>query len=201
MQQSAVIFDFDGTITEPYLDFDRIREDIGLPPGPILEAIDRMADTDRERAVDILHRHEQEAAENATLRRGAAELVDSLHDAGRPLGVLTRNARRWVTIVIEKHGLQLDTLRTREDGAIKPSPEGVLDLCRQLHADPKQSWMIGDHLYDLQSGRQAGAKTVLVAPEHERSAIHEEWAHEADFSVGCLTELAEILAIASSVER
>ena len=35
----AVIFDLDGTITQPYLDFDGIREEMGLEKngGPILE--------------------------------------------------------------------------------------------------------------------------------------------------------------------
>ena len=40
----AVIFDLDGTITEPYLDFDAIREEIGLGKngGPVLEAMEKM---------------------------------------------------------------------------------------------------------------------------------------------------------------
>ena len=39
MGRSAVIFDLDGTITRPFLDFDAIRREMGLPHGlPILEA-------------------------------------------------------------------------------------------------------------------------------------------------------------------
>jgi len=42
MPIKAVIFDLDGTITQPYFDFDAIREEIGLPrdSGPILEIIE-----------------------------------------------------------------------------------------------------------------------------------------------------------------
>ena len=37
----AVIFDLDGTLTEPVLDFDAMRAEIGLPEGvPILEQLD-----------------------------------------------------------------------------------------------------------------------------------------------------------------
>jgi len=35
----AIIFDMDGTLTVPVLDFDRIRSEIGLPAGPILESL------------------------------------------------------------------------------------------------------------------------------------------------------------------
>ena len=37
--RSVVIFDLDGTITEPYLDFDTIRAKVGVE-GPILEAME-----------------------------------------------------------------------------------------------------------------------------------------------------------------
>ena len=41
MTIKAVIFDLDGTITEPFFDFDAIRKEIGLDDsdGSILEAI------------------------------------------------------------------------------------------------------------------------------------------------------------------
>ena len=41
MTIKAVIFDLDGTITEPFLDFDAIRRQIDIPPeaGTLLEAM------------------------------------------------------------------------------------------------------------------------------------------------------------------
>ena len=40
----AVIFDLDGTLTIPLLDFNRIRQEIGISDGfPILEALATMA--------------------------------------------------------------------------------------------------------------------------------------------------------------
>ena len=40
----AIVFDLDGTITEPFFDFDAIRAEMGLAKdaGPVLEAIDKM---------------------------------------------------------------------------------------------------------------------------------------------------------------
>ena len=34
MQIKAVIFDLDGTITQPFFDFDAIRKEMGFPPTP-----------------------------------------------------------------------------------------------------------------------------------------------------------------------
>ena len=38
----AILFDMDGTLTQPIIDFAAIKHDIGLGNGPILEAIVRM---------------------------------------------------------------------------------------------------------------------------------------------------------------
>ena len=44
MKIKAVIFDLDGTITKPYLDFDKIRQEMGLAAdaGPLLEIMEKM---------------------------------------------------------------------------------------------------------------------------------------------------------------
>ena len=45
----AVIFDMDGTLTKPCLDFDAIRAEMGLSGEPILEAMARMTPDERAR--------------------------------------------------------------------------------------------------------------------------------------------------------
>ena len=56
MPVKAVIFDLDGTITEPFFDFDAIREEIGMSrdAGPILEAMQKMPLGERKGAEQIL---------------------------------------------------------------------------------------------------------------------------------------------------
>ena len=80
--QSAIIFDLDGTLTRPYLDFDAIRAEIGLPSGPILEGIERLPETQRSRAHAILSNREREAAENSELQEGAREVIAAIRRAG-----------------------------------------------------------------------------------------------------------------------
>jgi HAD superfamily hydrolase (TIGR01662 family) len=188
MNRSAVIFDFDGTLTEPYLDFDALRAELSVE-GPVLEAMERMDPLSREQAEATLLRYEDDAAANATLQDGALNVVDTLRDCGHPVAILTRNARRTVNLVLERHGIQVDALRTREDGAIKPSPQPVLSLCEELQAEPRQSWMVGDYLFDIMSGRAAGTRTVLMVGDKPMP----DYADQAHHVIRRLPELLDLI--------
>lgn len=188
MTRSAVIFDLDGTLTRPYLDFDAIRKEVGIESGPILEAVAAMDGARRRRADEILQRHERRAADNATLYNGAVEVLATLAKRGHPLAVLTRNARRNALQVLTKHGLHVDTLRTREDGPIKPSPEPVLSICAELGTEPEQSWLVGDHLMDMKTGLAAGTHTVLMIGDEPVPTFADQAEH-------VIRELLELLTI------
>jgi HAD superfamily hydrolase (TIGR01509 family) len=188
-RRSAVIFDLDGTLTVPYLDFDAIRAEIGIASGPILEALTAMDATTRRQAEGIVRRHEEEAAIHSVLQDGAAEVVAACRRRGHPVAILTRNARVFVDRVLGDHGILVDAIRTRNDGAIKPSPLPVLSICLELEADPRRSWVVGDYLFDIQSGRDAGTKTVLMIGTGEPPAF----AGEADYVIRKLPDLLSIL--------
>lgn len=49
----------------------------------------------------------------------------------------------------------------------KPSPGLIEDACREHNLDPLRSWMIGDMLDDVEAGRRAGCRTVLIDNGHE----------------------------------
>ena len=171
-----IILDFDGTLTKRYLDFDAMRAEIGVE-GPILEAMEGMDEQGRQRAEAILARYERDAAENATLQEGAVEVVAECRARGHPVAILTRNARATVDIVLSAHNIVVDAIRTRTDGAIKPSPEPVWSICQELGAAPERSWMVGDHLFDIITGEAAGTHTVLMvgdgpAPDYAGRADH-----------------------------
>lgn len=184
-----VIFDLDGTLTVPILDFDAIRAEAGLPPGPILESLADMEENARRAALEVLHRHEHRAAHGSELHQGAKRTLDALRAAGWPVAVVTRNARQWTEIVMRKHDLTIDALATRDDGVIKPSPEPILRLCRQHGCDPRASWMVGDHLFDIQSGRSAGCTTVLLLS----GAAKPDYAGEADHVIAALPDLLDLI--------
>jgi len=187
--QAAVIFDLDGTITRPFLDFDKIRAEIGLENGPILEAVRAMSCEPRKRAEAILERHEWVAAKNATAHDGARDVVEACRNAGFGVAILTRNARAMVEHVLDLLNISVDAIRTREDGFIKPSPEPVWSICRELSARPDESWVVGDFRFDLEAGRSAGTRTILMIGD---SGLP-EFAHLADHVIRRLPELLPIV--------
>ena len=187
----AVIFDLDGTITEPFLDFDSIRIQMGLAPdeGPILEIMNA-ADPDRRKEMeDMLHIHEQKAVEQSTLNLGVENTLQTLRDKNIHIGILTRNKRDNAIGVAEKHNLEFDAIVDREDGPAKPDAFGVLKLCEQFNVEPAETIVVGDYLFDLQSAKAAGAHAVLLRNHHNT----DKFAEYADFVIDKFEQILEII--------
>jgi HAD superfamily hydrolase (TIGR01549 family) len=191
MSIKAVIFDLDGTITQPFFDFDAIRKEMGLDKnsGPILEAMQKMSPRQRKDAEKILHYHEQKAVTESKLNNGAKETLESLNKAKIKIGILTRNKRRNALAIAKKHGLQFDAVVDRDDGPVKPDAFGVLRICGKFGIQPQETLMVGDYLFDLQCARAAGAIAVLLT-NHERA---DEFAEHADFCIETIDQIIEII--------
>ncbi|MHC4713855.1 MAG: HAD family hydrolase [Planctomycetota bacterium] len=185
----AVIFDMDGTITEPLLDFPRIKSEIGLPPDRgLLESIAAMNEVARGRAEGILLEHELAAASTSTLNPGVREALDKIVSTGLKVAVLTRNCRRGVEIVSARHDLRFDSIVTREDSAPKPDPDGILLASRQMGVRPTECILVGDYEFDMRAGRAAGAITVLFSPDGRAFPT------KPDFTIGSMAQLPGIVA-------
>jgi HAD superfamily hydrolase (TIGR01549 family) len=158
----AVIFDMDGTLTRPYLDFRAIRAAIGVPE-PLLENMLAIPPgPDRDRAFAILDRFEEEAAEASELNDGARDVLAFLASRGIPSGLVTRNSRRSTDRVLRKHALTFGIVVTREDAPVKPAPEPLWMICEKLGVKPPQALMVGDFKFDIAAGRNAGTRTALL---------------------------------------
>lgn len=189
MKIKAILFDLDGTITRPFLDFDLIRSEMGGFEGPILEAMAHMTAEEHRRAEEVLHRHEFVAAERSQLNHGVHELWDWMRSHDLKIGLVTRNQRLSVARICELHDLSFDAVFTREDGPAKPDPFAVQSVCRQMDVDPHDTLMVGDHLFDLVCGKRAGAGGVLITT----SENHRDFHYEADYIIDSLTELPAIV--------
>jgi len=185
----AVIFDLDGTLTEPVLDFDAIRAEIGLPERmPILEQLETLTAAGRARAEEIMLRHERAAIAQATLADGCADLLGHLRGMEIPMAILTRNVREVVETFARMFAFEFHAVYTREDGPPKPSPHGARLLCQAMGVDPAATLAVGDYKYDVIAGRDAGCRTVLV--DRDGLAAHQlvEWG-SPDLVVKSLREL------------
>ncbi len=158
----AVIFDMDGTLTRPTLDFPAIRAEIGLGE-PLLETMIALAaGPERDRAFAILERHEERAAEVSELNDDVPEVLSFLESHRVPAALVTRNSRASVRRVLEKHRLGFEVVVTREDAPAKPRPEPLWLICERLGIPPAAALMVGDFKLDILAGRNAGTRTALL---------------------------------------
>lgn len=185
----GLLFDMDGTITEPMLDFAAIKYEMGIGDSPILEAIATMQDDRRATCESILLRHELAAAHGSTLNAGCMELFSWINRRQLPTALITRNSSQNVQIVLTKHGLRFGTLISREDSVPKPDPRPILLACDRLGISPANAIMIGDGRYDIEAGTAAGIRTIWISHGRTRTFAAEPWREVND-----LVELKSFLA-------
>lgn len=163
----GVIYDLDGTLVDSELDFAAMRAEMRLPEGvAILEAMEQMSLAEQARCEEILHRHEAAGAERATLLPGVKELLTAGSQRGWSQAVLTRNRSTLAAAVLARLGLAelLDPVIAREHGPAKPDPWAVHHICDHWGLTPAAVVVVGDYHFDIEAGRRAGARTVLVGP-------------------------------------
>jgi len=191
--QKFWIFDMDGTLTVAAHDFDAIRNALGLQPKePILEQLARLPEEQAQPLLEKLDSIELEIARRARAQTGAGDLLSYLKENGSALGILTRNSHHNALETLTACGLieffEPGFVLGREACDPKPSPSGIKRLLREWHAEPSSAVMVGDYLFDLRSGREAGTATVYIDPSGEF-----KWAEHADASVRDLPELLRII--------
>lgn len=189
----GVIFDMDGTLIEPLIDFQALRRELHIPPDDgILEHLAKQAGESRRQAMEHLEARELDAANHARPMSGAKETLHAVVAAGLKRALLTRNTRQAVEVVFRRlPWMRFDLVLSREDGPIKPQPEGVLRACRQMGIRPERCLCVGDFRYDIQAANAAGACSVLLASTDEPP----DWAGEADYTIRHLGELTGLLEI------
>ncbi|OHB54010.1 MAG: hypothetical protein A2Y07_02180 [Planctomycetes bacterium GWF2_50_10] len=191
MKINVVIFDLDGTITEPILDFDQIRKEIGFGPhaGTILEEMEHMTELEKKRAFAIIDAHETAAVEKSRLNAGVRETLDYLAVKKIQTGIITRNTKENALAVAAKHSLNFDHIVDRFDGPVKPDAWGVLRLCEIFNTPPEQVIVVGDFLHDVQAARAAGAVSVLLK-NHKNAHDFLPW---SDYSIDRIDELISLI--------
>src|SRR5215212_7918118 len=93
---AALLFDMDGTLTEPMLDFPKIKAEMGIGERPILEAMAEMTEAQRRAAEAVLLGHEERAAVGSTLNPGCMEVMRWVREHQMPTALITRNSRASV---------------------------------------------------------------------------------------------------------
>lgn len=165
MERKFWIFDLDGTLTVPVHDFEGMRRELGLPAGkPILEEIVKLPQAKASLLYKKLDDMESRLASKAKPQAGALEVLRLLCDRGCRVGIFTRNSEHTAWATLKTCGLaglfRRADLIAREVCDPKPSPQGIYLLLTRWKAKREQAVMVGDYLYDMMSGREAGVVTV-----------------------------------------
>lgn len=193
----AVLFDFDGTLTEPdSLDFNTIRSAIGCPKGrPVLEFISEISSPEaRAAASRILDAFETEAARHSRPNAGAEEVLGYLSARGVKAGIISRNSLASIKTALSNFShikpQDFAVILSRDDPfSPKPSPEGILAAALALGIPVPEVLVVGDFVFDVEAGHNAGALTAYLT---NRGTSH-PCAHPSDFTLENLSELKDVI--------
>ena len=152
----AVIFDLDGTITKPIIDWKKLREEIGVPQSIlIMKHIETLRGKEKKKAISILERWEEDAARKSEINDGFLELHRMLKEKSIKTAVVTNNSETCAQIVFNKHGLSFKGLFTRDHGNIKPHGDLLIQALCSFGLDKNECLFIGDGDLDEKAAGKA----------------------------------------------
>ena len=105
------------------------------------------------------------AHRRAPLFPGARELLQELDQRRVPLGIATGKGRRGLQATLESHGLEryFVTLQTADVAAGKPSPEMLHRAMADVGAEPEETLLVGDTVFDMQMAANAAVGAIGVS--------------------------------------
>lgn len=184
-EYQAVLFDVDGTLVDSLEALiaglgdtferftgnrpsdDDLKAIIGMPLRTQLKLFQE-SEPDPERMAAMTEYTLERFEANVYLEREFGPAIQALE--------LCRRGGRRTALVTSKSAVELSSFMKRFRGAPscdvtvcasdvdqpKPHPESAMLACRRLGVEPSQAVMIGDSVFDMRCGRQAGASTVAV---------------------------------------
>jgi D-glycero-D-manno-heptose 1,7-bisphosphate phosphatase len=131
-----------------------------------------------------------------TVQAAGYEAVIVSNQRGVARGLMTRSDlddihRRLSDLLQTRYKLSLLDIYvcTHENGQCecrKPKPGMILDAAARHKISLPDSWMVGDKPHDIEAGRAAGCRTILVSPAGS--------AQDADYTVSSMQELHSLVA-------
>ncbi|MCP4138398.1 MAG: HAD-IA family hydrolase [bacterium] len=165
----TVLFDFDGTLTMPgAIDFEGIKKAVECPSNlALLEYIETLDPNGQLEVEQIVTGFELEAAGRTQQNPDLERVLSDLRSKGLKIGILTRNSMVSVNRSFENFtGIKkndFDIIISRDDPVEpKPSAEGIILAAKKLNTTPDRIIMVGDYLFDIEAGENAGSITVFL---------------------------------------
>ena len=164
----GLIFDMDGTLIEPAIDFLAMREAIGVLEGDILLELAAWPEPEQARAHEIIEAFEQEAASRMQATRGVIAYLEQTRSAGLLHGLITRNTHTRITQCSELLGAAFSPALDRSYTPLKPDPSSILHIIETWEISPEEVVMFGDSGQDLRAAHAAGVKCALISRDYNQ---------------------------------
>ncbi|XP_062166808.1 haloacid dehalogenase-like hydrolase domain-containing protein At2g33255 isoform X2 [Alnus glutinosa] len=202
----GVVFDMDGTLTVPAIDFaamykavlgeDEFRRMKAENPSgiDILHHIENWSPEKQLKAHETIADYERQGLDRLQIMPGAAELCGFL-DSKKIRGLITRNVKASVDLFHQRFGMTFSPALSREFRPYKPDPAPLLHICSAWEVLPNEVMMVGDSLKDdVVCGKRAGAFTCLLDESGRYdSPDYATVNFKPDFKVSSLTEVHSLL--------
>lgn len=203
----GLVFDMDGTLTVPVIDFPAMYKAVlghdqyisiksSSPSGiDILHHIEQWSPDKQQKAYEIIADFEQQGLDRLQIMPGAAELCCYLDSRNIRRGLITRNVKSAVDLFHERFGMSFSPALSREFRPYKPDPAPLLHICSSWEVEPNEVMMIGDSLKDdVACGKRAGAFTCLLDETGRYdSPEYATFEHKPDYKVSSLSQLQSLL--------
>jgi pyrophosphatase PpaX len=145
--------------------------------------------------VRVYREHNRPLHDELQAFEGVEELMETLSEQGRKLGIVTAKGRQTVDLAFGVLSLEryFDAVVTADmTDRHKPDPAPVLKALELLESEPADAAFVGDSPYDVAAGKAAGVFTVAVSwgKIHPEERLLEAG---ADFLVHSPRELFDVL--------
>ncbi|MBI3987638.1 MAG: HAD-IA family hydrolase [Lentisphaerae bacterium] len=186
-----LIFDLDGTLIDSRRDLctavNLMRGHYALPPLPLDTVAGFVGDgvrklvirslpesgvnpaiggTNPDEAVRLMIGfYRAHLTDETVLYPGVRAGMEALWKAGFTLALISNKVVEACETLLRHFGIRpfFSSVLGGDSGpALKPDPAAILETLRALQADPGRTWMVGDHVADLQAARAAGVRSVFV---------------------------------------
>jgi phosphoglycolate phosphatase len=183
------VFDLDGTLVDSFGKYFALMGEIfaahgrrfetGMHREALTESLEAMFEKHlgREnvaRAFEVLRARSNEDARDIRPFAGMEGFLAELRTRGARIAVWTNRDLVSASLILEHSGLKGMTEAIVSGTCVsarKPHPEGLVRLIERFGCEPGEVTMVGDHPYDVEGAKAAGARAV-------RASWHGYWDDE-----------------------
>jgi len=91
------------------------------------------------------------------------------------LGIITNTLKDMAIKLLNHFSISryFDVVVSGDEGRPKPAPDLILKACKFISVQPEATYFVGDTLADVQAGKAAGSKTIILSTSIQREELEE----------------------------